>query len=299
MSRLGAATVTVALAVAACSGGGGVDATVDAPSQTTERFDAEAGLGYRWKVGDCLRSVPQADLPYEPFGEAALAPCGGEHGYEVVDVGRFDYGPDEPFSLDAIGDEIRESCAVAVHDYVGVWLVESAFEIILYLPDADEWAAGHRYETCLVYDPRAGGDAPTWSGSARDSGALYPADAGQCIAEPALRGRVVECSARHFVEVIGTFTHPGGSDEPYPGIAGARGAATAGCNAVLQTMMVPGAGSTGRPSAFADVLSRPEWLAGLRTVVCGALVLDAGGPLPLIGSLGDRTWRVLEGEHVA
>ncbi|NIR39130.1 MAG: hypothetical protein GWN07_24945, partial [Actinobacteria bacterium] len=86
-------------------------------------------------------------------------------------------------------------------------------DIVFYLPDAREWAAGLRYQACVVYDPRAGDDPPMSTGSLRGSAVPLAAAEGDCSNDLSLRGPVIDCSVPHRYEHVGVFT-PAGSEWP-------------------------------------------------------------------------------------
>jgi hypothetical protein len=297
-------TILALVVVAAgCSNGGSVDPTQatigTAESSTTTSPPstapaAETALGYRWQVGDCVVIDKPEDLPYEPYGP--VVDCSEPHVYEVFFTGTWAEDDEAPFPED-LGDRIREVCAEGFVEFTGLHLSESVLDVVFYLPDREEWASGLRYQACVAFDPRAGGEIPLTEGTLRGEAARLDRERGECLERSTIRSSVVGCGSAHRGEAIGAFVHPGGPDDPYPGFEELAAAANAGCAALLESYVAePRSGSLVLPVAFGSALAAVEWGAGLRSVPCVAVVFDAARtPLPVVGSIADEGWWVLEG----
>lgn len=294
--------VLVLLAAACSSGGTEGSSTSAAPSTTVPpaatSAAADGGLGYRWQVGDCVVIDDPEDLPYEPYGP--VVDCSRPHVYEVYFIGTFLEGEDEEFP-DDLDDRIREACAAGFVEYVGVHMSQSVLDVIFYLPDGDEWSRGLRYQACVLFDPGAGGELPLVEGSRQGSATLLERGAGECLEDHSLRSPVVACNTVHRAEVIGSFTHPAQPGDPYPGIEEYRSASDDACMDLLRSYATEGeSGAPVLPVALGGALTAVEWGDGLRTVPCVAVVLDAARiPLPVVGSLAEPGWRVLQGGTAA
>ena len=310
MRRIAPAVVLFSL-LAACTGGGGVGATEPESSTTTVAStapttsvpvgDVDPELGYRWVAGDCV-VVPSLDqLPYEPFGNDGVVDCAQEHTIEVFATDTFADGPDAIFDDERVSATVRETCAEGFLDYVGTSQLTSGLDVVLYLPDAREWASGLRYMACVVYDPRSGSDAPSATGSFRDVGDAIPfaAVAGDCSNDLVMRGPLLDCALPHRYEHVGVFT-PAATD--WPGDAELADRATSGCRGLVDGYVV-----RGNASALGAVIGVPatiptlaDWEAGYRSVVCvGAAVDPAGDGLVVIGSYAQPGWTIVEATQAA
>ncbi|MDX1691890.1 MAG: septum formation family protein [Acidimicrobiia bacterium] len=311
MRRILVAITSVAVVLAACTGGDGVESTstssttttTTAPSTTTTTEPDPGGprdpaeLGRRWSVGDCVRLESFEDLPYEPFGGAFVVPCDESHTMEVYFTGSFDDGP---FPGDAASEAIREACAAGFLDYVGTSYLASGLDIVLYLPDEREWADGLRYQACVVYDPRAG-DPPTSTGSFEGVGDAvpFPASVGDCSNDVALREEGIACDLPHRYEHAGAFTP---TFEAWPGTDVLEERVVEGCRSIVDGYVVGGSGvPIGAVIGFpAATPTEADWEAGFRSVVCVATAIDAVGEgLVVIGSFAEPGWTVVEAGQVA
>ncbi len=300
--------LALAVVAAACSSGGAVDpsqsttATTEMPTPSTTSLpsptSAESSLGYRWQVGDCVAIDEPEDLPYEPYGP--VVDCAEQHAYEVFFTGTWEEEHDTPFPED-LTDRIREVCAGAFVEFAELHLSESALDVIFYLPDREEWARGLRYQACVAFDPRTGGDVPVTEGTLRGEAVPLDREPGDCLERSTIRSPVVGCGSAHRGEAIGSFVHPGGPDDPYPGFEDFATAADSGCAALMQGYLAePRPGSLVLPVAFGSALAAVEWEAGLRSVPCVAVVFDAARtPLPVVGSIAEEGWWVLAGGTTA
>ncbi|HSG79028.1 MAG TPA: septum formation family protein [Acidimicrobiia bacterium] len=310
MRRL-AALVAAGLVVGACTGDSGVEATApsvgaDAPGSTSTLppvDDVAEGpddaLGYRWKFGDCVAVASFEDLPYEPYGSDVVVDCGGEHTFEVYFVGTFDAPDGTAYDEGGFSAIVRDACALRFIEFVGLPYPESGLDLVYYLPDAREWAAGLRYQACVVFDPRGGDDPPNSSGSLRGSAVPFGAVEGDCSNDLSLRGPLLECDVPHRYEHVGVFTP---AESTWPGDGELEAAAIDGCRALADGYVaggpaVPVGAVVGLPVVTP---TRVDWDAGSRSVVCAAAAIDQTGErLVVIGSFAEDGWTIVGAAQTA
>lgn len=268
---------------------------------TTTTTTVPADPMYRWEVGDCLLFELAADLPYEPFGPEPLASCDESHTHEVYFTGTFPGGDAAPYPEESIDAEIREVCMGAFIDSLGLLPAESSFDILMYLPDADEWADGLRYQACLAYLPAGFETYRELTGSLAEIGADFPLEvaAGACFPAVYVKLPPVDCAGTHLAEAIGVITHPADAGAPFPGEAELELFAVSECSALLGDYLAEGRGSE-TVAAFARAFSRLEWDAGWRDLTCLAFVVGASGEIASVaGSFAEPGWSVVTGQQQA
>lgn len=309
MTRLVALTAAM-LAMGACTGGSGVDATTpstgsDSSGSTTVLppdaglDDPEQALGYRWQTGDCVTVTSFDDVPYEPYGADVVVDCADEHTFEVYFVGTFDAPDGAAYDEHTFSAILRDECATGFIEFVGLPYPESGLDLIYYLPDAREWAAGLRYQACVVYDPRGGGDPPNSSGSLRGSAVALGTVEGDCSNDLSLRGPEVDCDLPHRYEHVGVFRP---SESQWPGDEALEEAAIDGCRLLADGYVAGG------PAVPVGVVvgipvvtpTRVDWDAGSRSIVCAAAAIDRRGErMVVIGSFAQDGWTIVEAAQSA
>lgn len=275
------------------------DETATAPPTTTTTTTLPDDPEYRWQVGDCLHFALAGDLPYEPFGTEPLADCDQPHTHEVYYTGVFPGGDAAPYPEDTIDTEIRDTCMVAFADALGLLPVESSLDILMYLPDADEWAEGHRYQACVAYQPVGFETYRDIAGTLAETGAEFRLDVGigDCFPAVYVKLAPVDCSHTHLAEAIGTVTHPAEDGAPFPGEGELELFGVSECGALLDGYVVEGRGSES-VFAYARAFSRLEWEAGWRELTCLAFVFGDGGEIASVaGSFAEPGWSVVTGQQ--
>lgn len=309
--------IAIVVLAAACADGADAGTTTTPAPETTPRAAAETtvpttttamettttavDVSYRWEVGDCFTFGRFDDLPYEPFGSEPANRCEETHTHEVYFTGSFPEGEDAPYPEDTINTEIRDICTREFIEFLGVLPVQVEFDIIMYLPDDEEWASGLRYQACLVYLPAGLDTYREVTGSVGSLGTdfLLEISPGDCFAAPFVKLPTVDCAQTHSAEAIGTVTHPADMDEPFPGEDELELFAFSECTTLGADYVVESRASV-PVVAFARPFSELEWSAGWRELHCMAIALAPGGDiLPVRGSFADQGWTVVEGDQRA
>jgi hypothetical protein len=289
---------------------------IAAPTPSTEAPVPEPELGvpepelpettvpdeaYLWSVGDCvdLGIDAAAELPYAPYGTGLLRDCAEPHTHEVYFTATLPEAPDAPFP-DDLNVRLFDVCFVEFAQVMGFPVSDSTLDVLLYLPDAEEWAVGERYHACVVH--QRGTDVtyrPLTGSTADDPGSyLWNAATGSCYDVFDLQllpvSDTVACAEEHGFELIGEVALAA-DDADYPGSEAIDGLADDACDALLAEYAV-------QPLEDLPVLTFPlptpfsegEWSAGHRTVRCFAFAgtLDLGF-LVVVGSLGDGTFEII------
>jgi hypothetical protein len=134
--------VAIVLAVAACSGGGGVNRGNDG------RVTATGDLSvFELRAGDCL--TPPTDVKAE-LEKVRVVPCQDPHTQEAFAVESYDKGDAYPGdqALTAFADGI---CLERYQGYVGVAYQDSKLFYTYLLPSARSWNEGKdRKIVCIV-----------------------------------------------------------------------------------------------------------------------------------------------------
>ncbi len=269
-------------------------ATTTSSTTTTIPVDES----YEWQAGDCFEFGDDNDLsllPYAPYGNGFLVDCEMSHTHEVYFVDRFSDGLGAPFEAGAVADAVRRSCAESFPGYFGIREPDSFFDTVLYLPDAEEWAAGERYQACMVYVGGLFGTFDRVSGSFRDAGdvAAWQATTGSCLLADfgALRGAVpLPCEGPHSLEIVGDVQLDAAPDAEFPGLDQLQEDAEAVClDALAEFADDP---FVGLPLAvFPMIFGEVDWEAGYRRVRCIAFASDQSGSLlEVIGSFAEPGW---------
>ena len=261
---------------------------------------------YLWSVGDCvdLDTDAETELPYAPYGTALLMDCSQPHTHEVYFTATLSGGSDAPFPED-LNATLWDVCFVEFADVMGFPSSDSTLNLLLYLPDAEEWGAGERYHACVVYqqDPEAG-YAPL-RGSAADAidTYLWQVSAGACYDVDSLvllpASETVACDEKHTFEVIGEAVL-GSDNADYPGIDAVDLDAGAACDDLLadyanQSLEQLRVLTLPHPLPF----SEGEWESGQRSVRCFAFAgTPEQGLLVVVGSLGEGTFEIVFEEDV-
>lgn len=257
--------------------------------------------GYLWIVGDCvdIGNDAAAELPYAPYGTGLLMDCGEPHTHEVYFTATLSGGSDEPFP-DDLNATLFDVCFVEFAELMGFSLSDSTLNVLLYLPDAEEWAAGERYHACVVYQSDTDATYAPLVGSAADDAGSYTwqVTAGSCydMVNPQLLAvsDTVACAEEHRIEMIGEAVLAP-DDADYPGTDDTDRDAGEACDALLAEYAV-------QPLEDLPVLTFPlptpfnegEWDTGQRTVRCFAFASTFdSGLLIVAGSLGDGTFEII------
>ncbi|MCH8899639.1 MAG: septum formation family protein [Acidobacteria bacterium] len=258
--------------------------------------------GYLWSVGDCvdLGVDAAAELPYAPYGTGLLMDCAEPHTHEVYFTATLSGGSDAPFP-DDLNDRLFDVCFVEFAEVMGFSSSNSTLNVLLYLPDAEEWAAGERYHACVVYQSGTDASYSELVGAVADDPGTYTwqVSAGSCydVDNPQLLAvsTPVDCVEEHSIEMIGEAVLAP-DDAIYPGTEAIDRDADEACDALLADYAV-------QPLEDLPVLTFPlptpfsegEWDTGQRTVRCFAFAstLDQG-LLVVVGSLGEGTFEIVE-----
>lgn len=260
---------------------------------------------YRWALGDCvdLGAEGTFDLPYAPYGRELLASCDAPHTHEVFFSATVPEGPNDPYPAD-LDDRLWAECFAAFADLMGFPSVESTLQLVLYLPDEDEWTAGERYHGCVLYQPGTQLLYRPLVGLATSNTEDYRWEvaAGTCYAEVDLTllalSDAVPCDDLHALEMIGQadLTPPGGV---YPGVEAAAELGGEACGALLvEYAAQPLDDLPVLTFAFPTLLTEGEWDAGARTVKCFAFAGSAEqGVLSSVGSLADGTFEIIDADE--
>lgn len=256
---------------------------------------------YSWQVGDCVDLGRDAafELPYAPYGTTLLIDCAEPHTHEVYFTATLSGGPDVPYPAD-LNDQLWDVCFVEFDEFMGFAEYDSTLSLILYLPDTDEWAAGERYHSCVVYQASTDDVYQQLFGSAADNPDTYlwQVDPGSCydLSDLALLevSGTVACAEEHVVEMIGEAA-PTPGDTGYPGPEATEQLAAEACDALLLEYAVqPLEQLPVMTFPVPFVFSEQEWEAGRRTVRCFAFAsTDDLGLLIAVGSLGEGTFEII------
>lgn len=257
--------------------------------------------GYLWSVGDCvdLGTNAATELPYAPYGTGLLSDCADSHTHEVYFTAILSGAQDAPFP-DDLTERLFDVCYVEFAELMGFSVSDSTLDVVLYLPDAEEWDAGERYHACVVYQRGTDVTYQPLSGSTADDPGSYrwQTTTGSCydvvdsqllpVSDP------VACSEEHRFEMIGEVT-PAPDDAGYPGGGAIDRDAVEACDALLAEYAV-------QPLEELPVLtfvvplefSEGEWDTGKRTVRCFAFAATPDqGLLIVAGSLGGGTFEIV------
>lgn len=308
----------LAMVLAACTSAS--DETVTSlpePSSTTTTTEASppepegdeataSDEAYLWSVGDCvdLGTDAETELPYAPYGTALLMDCSQPHTHEVYFTATLSGGSDAPFPED-LNATLWDVCFVEFADVMGFPSSDSTLNLLLYLPDAEEWGAGERYHACVVYqqDPEAGYSPLRGSAADAIDTYLWQVSAGACYdaASPVLlpSSETVACDEEHTFEMIGEAVL-GSDNADYPGTDAVDLDAGAACDDLLadyanQSLEQLRVLTLPHPLPF----SEGEWESGQRSVRCFAFAgTPEQGLLVVVGSLGEGTFEIVFEEDV-
>jgi hypothetical protein len=314
LRRWAVSVSALGLVLAACTSGSNDPGTslpeaLPSPTQTTEAQEPEPEVpdstapdgAYLWSVGDCvdLGTDAAAELPYAPYGTGLLTACAEPHTHEVYFTATLPGAPDAPFP-DDLNVRLFDVCFVEFARVMGFPVSDSTLDVLLYLPDAEEWAAGERYHACVVHQRGTDVTYRQLTGSMVDDPGsfIWNAAMGSCYDVFDLRllpvSDTVVCAEEHGFELIGEAALAP-DDADYPGGEAIDGLAGDACDAVLAEYAV-------QPLEDLPVLTFPlptpfsegEWDTGQRTVRCFAFAgtLDLGF-LVVVGSLGDGTFEII------
>ena len=255
--------------------------------------------GYLWRVGDCVDlGGAETELPYAPYGTGLLTDCAVAHTHEVYFSATLSGDSDALFPED-LNDRLWDTCFVEFALAMGFSSSDSTLNLLLYLPDADEWDAGERYHACVVYKADDAGYSQL-SGSAIDTPGAYrwQVSAGACYEADSLvlvpAKEPVACGDEHTFEMIGAVGL-GADDDAYPGVEAIDLDAGEACDDLL-------AEYAGQSLDDLPVLTLPlplpfsegEWESGQRSVRCFAFAATRDrGLLVVIGSLGEGTFEIV------
>jgi hypothetical protein len=256
---------------------------------------------YLWSVGDCvdLGIDAAAELPYAPYGTGLLRDCAEPHTHEVYFTATLPEAPDAPFP-DDLNVRLFDVCFVEFAQVMGFPVSDSTLDVLLYLPDAEEWAAGERYHACVVYQRGTDVTYRQLTGSTADDPGSYVwrTETGSCydVVDVLLLSvsDAVVCADEHGFEMIGEAALAP-DDADYPGGEAIDRLAGDACDALLAEYAV-------QPLEDLPVLTLPlptpfregEWDTGQRTVRCFAFAATPDqGFLIVAGSLGEGTFEIV------
>ncbi len=281
------------------------------PTPSTEAEEPEVvettvpDAGYLWSVGDCvdLGADAAADLPYAPYGEELLASCGAPHTHEVYFTATLSGGPDAPYP-EELNIELFDVCFVEFAELMGFSSSDSTLQVVLYWPDSEEWAAGERYQACVVYQPGTGlVYRPLVGSAATDPGDFHwEVSAETCYGLVDLAflavSDTVACTEQHSLEMIGE-AEPAPGEDDYPGREAIVELAAEACDVALTGYAAQTLDDLPVLTfSFPTLLTEGEWEAGARTVRCFAFAGSfERGLLTVVGSLGDGTFEIVEVEE--
>lgn len=259
---------------------------------------------YLWSVGDCvdLGANAEADLPYAPYGLELLSDCTAPHTHEVYFTATLDDGAEAPYPAD-LNERLFDRCFAEFASFMGFQNADSTLDLVLYLPDEQEWAAGERYHACVLYQPGTSVIYRPLVGSAGANAEPYrwEVSAGTCydlIDLPLLAvSDAVDCANEHGLEVIGNAPLvPSGAG--YPGRDSVAELAGEACDALLTEYAVqPIEDLPLATLPLPTLLTEGEWDSGKRTVRCFVLAgTPERGLLIVKGSLGDGTFEIVGSE---
>ena len=257
---------------------------------------------YLWSVGDCvdLGTSGEIDLPHAPYGSRLLAECTEPHTHEVYFTATLSEDADAPFP-DDLNSRLWDICYIEFAEVMGFSSSDATLNLLLYLPDSDEWASGERYHACVVYQEAADAEAYAHlfaSAIADPATYRWQVSVGSCLDADELLllqvSSIVACEEEHTFEMIGEVSL-GAEDADYPGVEAIDLEATEACDSLLidyaaQPLDDLPVLTLGQPFPFIE----GEWDSGQRTVRCFAFTATQNqGLLTVTGSLGDGTFDII------
>ena len=271
--------------------------TTTPPPPTTQATDL-----YLWQAGDCvnLGTDTTAQLPHAPYGSSLVVACEDLHTHEVYFTSMLEEPPGDPYPV-ALREGLWETCYRQFSSQMGFLASSSTLELILYLPDEAEWAAGERYHACVVYQFASDAEYALAAGSVTSDPESYfwIVPEGACLNTDASSIRTappVACGEEHSFEHIGEAVHTAPEGAPYPGELELLSLFDQTCNSQL----VEFASFDVDPllvRAFTVPLLLPEtdWNLGQRSLPCLGFAATVDGILfNMRGSFSDEAWQVLE-----
>ena len=273
---------------------------VPEPAETTTPVEAT-----RWNAGACVDLGANADeeLPYAPYGAELLIDCGAPHTHEVYFMATLPEGQAAPYP-ENLNQRLFDECFVVFAELMGFPSVESTLDLVLYLPDEEEWTAGERYHGCVLYQAGTQLVYRPIIGLASDDPDDYRWEvaAGTCYTELDLTllplSDAVPCEDLHTLEMIGDaeLTPPGGV---YPGVEAAAELGGEACTALLAEYAAQDIEDLPLVTfPLPTLVTEGEWDAGARSVKC--FVFAGGveqGLLIATGSLGDGTFEIVDADE--
>jgi hypothetical protein len=257
--------------------------TTQPPTTTTTTVPVDEG--YAWRAGDCLRfaSTSLDSLPYAPRSDEAILDCGQRHTHEVYLAETLEAGADAPFPGEELGRRVDRICGEGFDRYVGLPVPESNLDIVLYLPDAEEWAAGERYVACVVYRPGPLDTIIEIEGTLHRAGGevAWPTTFGTCFSAsfPSPRhGDPVPCDGPHAYEIVGLAVAAVAPDAPFPGRAELDRQVDDECTLAL-VEYVDGPVISSGVTVGSLPIDEVDWELGTRTFPCIAFAQDEVGRL--------------------
>ncbi len=266
--------------------------TTTVPDTTTTSAPVIAGNpDYRWQVGDCF-SFGSAQglefLPYAPFGDRQLVGCDEVHTHEVYVASTVPWGVEDSFPGQELSDYVGDTCARGFVDTYGVVLAASQLDIILYLPDADEWEQGLRYVGCVSFLPgRNATYIPVTGRFSDDPDAVrWDVDVGDCLGGDGFveRPAVVDCDALHAFQVVAITELD--EDAAFPSQLDFDDLQE-GCDAALAGVDQPPRGTV---VSFISGFSESDWDLGYRRIVCIAAAISEVGELYRVEGSFTEEW---------
>lgn len=250
------------------------------PDSTSTTVPAQEDPAYRWQVGDCFRFGSAQGLeflPYAPFGDGNLVGCDDVHTHEVYVAETVPWGESDPFPGQELSDYVGDTCASGFVDAYGMVIAASQLDIILYLPDADEWEGGLRYVGCVAYLPGRNATYVPVTGRFSDDPELirWDVDTGDCLGGDGFveRPPVIDCASPHAFEVVEAIELP--DDAAFP--SQQRFDELQGeCQDAIAAVEQPARGTV---VSFISAFSEADWELGYRRIVCLAAAISEVGEL--------------------
>ena len=249
---------------------------------------------YRWRNGDCFDFTDgfEDDPPYAPMGALGMRHCQAPHTWEVLYSFELEEGADEPYP-DDLAERVYGMCGAEYFGRFEAAPLEQGLDLLVYLPDREEWEQGARDGTCLIAQYSEDGIVSSEGRLAQeDILSRYDIEVGSCLAGSSLGAVPVPCSVAHRGEVVGVFTDDSPEGAPFPGLDAIRNPMRRQCEQAFSDYGLRWRDRGVEAAPVTDMLI--GWDQGIRDWYCVAYDLgEDGWPLDVKGSfLGD--WETAE-----
>ena len=240
---------------------------------------------YRWRNGDCLDFSDgyRAESPYAPLGPLGLRHCGAPHTWEVMYSVELEESADDPYPED-LAERVYAMCGDEYFRRFDVAPLEQGLDLLVYLPDRDEWEQGQRYGACLLAQYGEDGivslEHRITQADVSDS---FDLEVGSCLAGSSLGVVPVPCSVAHKGEVVAVFTDDTPAGSPFPGIDALSGTMNRQCIEAGYAYGLHLNGQDLDAAPLSDMFI--GWDQGIRDWYCVAYALgEDGRPFDVKGS---------------